>query len=153
MKPFFKSKPGGFWVISLVMTVLLIAICLSIVCWDWLKSNADTIRVIALMVGGAIAVILTLWRSMIAERQADTTQRQSETAQLGLLNERYQKGAEMLGSEVLPVRLGGIYALRGLAEEYPHEYHLQIMHLLCAFVRNPTKDERQTESEPPPPGR
>ena len=57
------------------------------------------------------------------------------------MNERYQKGAEMLGSEVLSVRLGGIYALQRLAEEHPGQYHLQIMQLFCAFVRFPTKDQ------------
>ena len=45
----------------------------------------------------------------------------------------------MLGSGVLSVRLGGIYALGRLAEEHP-EYHIQIMGVLCAFVRHPTED-------------
>ena len=47
----------------------------------------------------------------------------------------------MLGSEVLSVRLGGIYALQRLAEEWPEQYHIQIMRLFCAFVRLPTKDQ------------
>ena len=49
----------------------------------------------------------------------------------------------MLGSEVLSVRLGGIYALARLAQEHPEEYHVQIMRLFCAFVRNPTLDDKQ----------
>ena len=47
----------------------------------------------------------------------------------------------MLGSEILSVRLGGIYALQSLALEYPEQYYVQTMRLLCAFVRNPTKRE------------
>ena len=47
----------------------------------------------------------------------------------------------MLGSDVLSVRLGGIYALKRLAEEHPGQYHIQIMELLCAFVRNPKEDQ------------
>ena len=73
-----------------------------------------------------------LWRSVVGARQV-------ETAQRGLLNERFQKGAEMLGSENLSVRLGGIYALKHLAVEHPEQYHVQVMELLCAFVRHPTK--------------
>ena len=46
----------------------------------------------------------------------------------------------MLGDSVLAVRLGGIYALQKLAEEHPELYHVEIMRLLCSFVRNPTKD-------------
>ena len=50
----------------------------------------------------------------------------------------------MLGSEVLSVRLGGIYALQRLAEEHPQQYHVQIMQLFCAFVRNPTGEAEHT---------
>ena len=80
-------------------------------------------------------MVFAVWRGVLAQRQAETAQRQSETAQQGLLNERYQKGAEMLGSDVLPARLGGIYALQQLAEDYPDQYHLRITRLLCGFVR------------------
>ena len=47
----------------------------------------------------------------------------------------------MLGSNVLSVRLGGIFALQRLAKEYPEEYHVQIMRLFCAFARHPTEDK------------
>ena len=67
-------------------------------------------------------------------------QKQAEVAQQGLLNDRYQKGADMLGSDILAVRLGGIYALQNLAEEHPHHYYVQSMRVLGAFVRHPTKD-------------
>ena len=150
-------SPGRSRVTLWVLAVLVGGALLAFVFWDWLntptsagtssQSNADTIRIIALILGGAIAIMLALWRSSIAQRQANAAQRQSQTVQLGLLNERYQKGAEMLGSKVLSVRLGGIYALRRLAEEHPQEYHLQIMGLLCAFVRHPTEPESQIGNE------
>ena len=102
--------------------------------WQWLgavseyrESKSTTLRNIGLLVGGGIAIWVAYRRSVISQR--------------GLLNERYQKGAEMLGSDVLAVRLGGIYALQRLAEDVPEQYHVQIMHLFCAFVRHPTKDE------------
>ena len=59
--------------------------------------------------------------------------------------ERYQKGAEMLGSKVLAVRLAGIYALQRLAKEHLKEYHVQIMRLFCAFACYPTKDKKYEE--------
>ena len=121
---------GGFC--AAIATVVL-----SIVFWEWLssgESGSTTIRNIALVAAGLIALPLAIWRGVVANRQANT-------AQQGLLNERYQKGAEMLGSEVLSVRLGGIYALQRLAEEWPDQYHIQIMRLLCAFIRLPTRDQ------------
>ena len=103
--------------------------------WTWLRiagnsteSGSTTVRNLGLVIAGLIALPLAIWRSMVAQKQA-------EVAQQGLLNERYQKGAEMLGSETVPVRLGGIYALQRLAEKYPSEYHIQTMLLLCTSVR------------------
>ncbi len=125
----------------IALLVLVAVVVLPIGFWGWLsggESNSTTIRNLGLVVGGVAAILLAVWRSRVAERQADAAHRQVETAEHGLLNERYQQGAEMLGSDVLSVRLGGIYALQRLANEHPQEYHVQIMRLLCAFVRNPT---------------
>ena len=135
--------------------------------WDWLRetepnlmseSKSTTIRNAGFVIAGVLALVFAVWRSVVAQRQAaasqsqaetaerqaeialrqtETAQRQADTAQQGLLNERYQRGAEMLGNDVLAVRLGGIYALQRLAEEHPEQYHVQIMRLFCAFVRNP----------------
>ena len=127
--------------------------------WGWLRKTPDgyesgstTVRNLGLIIAGLIALPLTLWRIRVADSQAkaahqqvDTSQNQVATSQRSLLNERYQKGAEMLGSEVLSVRIGGIFALARLAREYPEEYHVQIMRLLCAFVRNPTAEDKSRE--------
>ena len=129
------------------------SIWLSVVNWEWLQgvsnrlisdgapeSNGTTLRNVGLLIGGVLALVFALWRSLIAGHQADTSRQQAEVAQQGLLNERYQKGAEMLGSDILSVRLGGIYALQDLSNEFPDQYHLRVMNLLCAFVRHPTPD-------------
>ena len=108
---------------------------------DWLissESGSTTIRNLGLVVAGLIALPLAIWRGLVAEKQADA-------AQQGLRNERYQKGAEMLGSKHLSVRLAAIYALQGLAKEHPEEYHLQIMRILSAFARHPVADQAHVE--------
>ena len=148
---------GAFWVASIV-AVLAVGSVLSWVFWgdlhDGQESLSSTVRNLGLVIGAVVAALLAVWRSRVAERQADAAHRQVESAhsqveaahrqveaaQQDLLNERYQKGTEMLGSGVLAVRLGGIYALQRLANEHPPEYHVQIMRLLCAFIRNPTAE-------------
>ena len=128
----------GFWWVAGMVAVLVVGVFLSWRFWDELRGDQDslstTIRNLGLVIGGAIAILLAVWRSIVAERQADT-------AQQSLLNERYERRAEMLGSDVLSVRLGGIYALQRLAQEHPKEYHVQVLGLLCAFVRHPKEDE------------
>ena len=138
---------GGTW-LAVSLVVLFIEIALSIVFWNWLsggESASTTIRNVGLVIAGSVALPLAIWRGVVADRQASAAQRQVDAAQQSLLNERYQKGAEMLGSEVLSVRMGGVYALERLAREHPKQYHIQIMALFCAFVRRPPNDE---ESNP-----
>ncbi len=131
-------------------------ICVTLTAWAllivviaiWIRSPDDlsAIRDYGLLIAAIVAFPLGFWRSRVAERQADAARRQVETAQQGLLNERHQQGAEMLASDVLAVRLGGIYALQRLAKEHPESYHTQNMQLLCAFVRHPTRDSDLHES-------
>ena len=135
----------GVWAIVVIVATPVI----SVACWDQLsagESLSSTIRNIGLVAAALIGLPLAFWRSTTADRQSNTALEQSTTAitqvgiaSQGLLNERYQKGAEMLGGSVLTVRLGGIYALQRLAEERPDDYHIQIMNLFCAFVRQPTQ--------------
>ena len=152
-------------IILIVVAVLLVGVL--VVWWFpvWLstvppnrESPSTTIRNVGLVIGGIIAMVLALWRGYVADcqskasqrlaetslRQAETSHRQAETSERGLLNERYQKGAEMLGSKILIVRLGGIYALHRLAKEHAEQYHVQIMRLFCAFVRHPTEHKDDT---------
>ena len=117
---------------------------------DALESHSTTIRNIAFPFGGLLGILLAIWRSLVAKRQADAAREhanaaiaqsqiaitQTEIAQEGLRNERYQKGADMLGSRSMATRIGGIHALDKLAQEYPDEYHILIMKLLCAFIRH-----------------
>ena len=134
---------GGSQVVALVVVVLAVTVALSVAFWDWLsagESGSTTIRNLGLVIGGFIAVLIAVWRGFVAEQS--------------LLNERYQKAAKMLGSAVLSERLGGIYALQRLAGERPEQYHVQVMQMLCAFVRNPTpsggsEDGQDAEQKPP----
>ena len=146
------------WILALVVLLVVCGVAISFILWDWPEafwdwltdgeSGSATIRNLGLVLAGIIALPLAIWRGVVADRQASAAQRQAETAleqadtaHQSLLNERYQQGAEMLGNAVLSVRIGGIYALERLAKESPYEYHVQIMKLLCAFARHPTRDE------------
>ena len=152
-------KSGSFWFTALALTLTLAGIGLTFWQWDWLHDNepetsaSTTLRNVGLLLGGVIALVFAIWRGIASERQANASQsqaktalHQSETAQQGLLNERYQKGAEMLGNGVLAVRLGGIHALQRLAKENPEQYHIQVTELFCAFIRFPTDDKMMASS-------
>ena len=145
-----KANQGRLALIVILVVALGAVAWMLIASWNWLstdfwtwlrgepnrmESGSTTVRNLGLLIAGLIALPLAIWRSWVAQRQADT-------AQQNLLNERYRQGAEMLDSEILSVRLGGIYALQRLAAENPRRYHIQIMQLLCAFVRHPPEGEK-----------
>ena len=62
----------------------------------------------------------------------------------GQVNDRYTKAIEQLGSTELDVRIGGIYALEGVARDSARD-HATVMEVLTAFVR-----EHSREQWPPP---
>ena len=143
-KQFYRRWATEFRTLSFRAFVLLFicfGLLVSILCfcfWGWLsdgggESNSAVLRNISFMVAGIIGLTLAGWRSLIAQKQA-------ETSESGLQNDRYQKGAEMLGNETCSTRLGGIYALERLARDHPKTYHEQIMELLSSFARHPTTD-------------
>lgn len=139
------SREPWIWILAWIAIVTAVSVAIAIVWWDWLTLKASeppsaTIRNIVLVAGAAMGLPLAVWRFIVAHRQA-------ATSQLGLLNERYQKGAEMLGSEVPTVRLGGIYALDRLARERPEEYHIPILNLLCIFLRTETAKRVRKNAE------
>ena len=131
-----------WWVAVLgVAAAALVTVCVRLyglgdwleACWCWLtkgESGSTTIRNVGLVIAGIVAMVLTLKRIRVADRQA-------ETAQKGLLHDRYQKSAEMLGGRLPAVRLGGIFALRQLATEHPEPFLPLAVRQYCAFVRRP----------------
>ena len=131
--------------------ILALEVILSFIFWDWLNgadSAGATLRNIGLVIAGSVALPLALWRGVVADKQASAAQQQADMGRQSLLNERYQKSTEMLGSPVLAVRMGGIYALQQLAQDYPDAYHIQIMDLFCAFVRRPPHDPEVNRAIP-----
>ena len=116
--------------IFIVVPYVLAAGCVSFCLWDWLSrgepSVSSTIRNLVLIWGAPLATGLAVWRSMVAQKQA-------ETAQKGLLSDRYQRAVEMLGHDLDFIHVGGIYILRDIALEHPDEYWREVDALLKIY--------------------
>ena len=84
---FVEGRLGLITVVAIVVVVML-----SVRFWDWLslgESGSTTIRNVGLVLAAVVALPLAIWRSRVAQLQA-------ETAQRDLSNRLYQQGAEML---------------------------------------------------------
>ena len=149
-----KARSLPLWLDVIVLFVLILLVIYLFDCkliqylWDWAnkihqgkESGSATIRNLGLTVLAMIALPLAIWRSIVAHRQADAAHRQADIAQQSLLNQQYQRGAEMLESNILSVRLGGINVLKRLANQHPEEYHIDVMSLFCSFARDPNRNK------------
>ncbi|MEV1060114.1 hypothetical protein AB0I92_22920 [Micromonospora chalcea] len=101
-------------------------------------------------VGGVAALVVAYRRQRVAEHQnalahADGLRAEAadmrakiETDRNGvrLFNERFTKASEQLGSEKAAVRLAGVYAMAGLADDW-REGRQTCIDVLCAYLRMP----------------
>ena len=116
-------------VIQVVLSVIALAGVASFYFWDCLsggESLSATLRNIFLIVGTPLAMFLAVWRSKIAQDQV-------EVAQVALLSARYQRAVEMLGHDLVSIRIGGIESLRDIAREH-NEYRQEVVSLLYSFL-------------------
>src|SRR5215475_6813697 len=87
-------------------------------------------RVTLAQIVGGLVVLLGLYATFKNVRVAEE----------GKLTERFSKAVELLGSEKLDVRLGGIYALERIARDSRKD-HWTVMEILTAFVREQSKKD------------
>lgn len=80
--------------------------------------------------GGIFFVVTAFltWRNVI------TAEANLEATEEKMVTERFSKAVELLASEKLEMRLGGIYALERVAKDSEKDYW-QVMEVLTAFIR------------------
>jgi hypothetical protein len=89
----------------------------------------------------AMPAILLTWVWRTAHKEQDL-----EIAQASLANERFVAAVGLLNSKEIDARLGGIYALEGIARDSPIDAG-PVTELLAAFVRRHTAKPEQEEDD------
>ena len=115
---------------------------------DWFDAfSLDNWRDLIAIVLAFLGLLLLSWRSFSADKQARASQEQVklattqlQTTQQDALDARYQRIADMLGSDTISTRVGGIYSLKQLMGTHPQQYHVPGMELLCSYIRTPPSD-------------
>jgi uncharacterized protein YjbI with pentapeptide repeats len=117
--------------------------------WLFLSENSAIVR--DLLVGLTALVAFITARAAIS--QASTARnrhdKQTEADRERRITDSFTKAVELLGSDKLAARLGGIYALERIARESKRD-HWPIMETLTAYVRNkaPSQGRAQDASRP-----
>jgi uncharacterized protein YjbI with pentapeptide repeats len=91
---------------------------------------------VAAGIGAVVALVTTYRRQRVAEF-AERRQGLAERRELTrLFNERFATAAGQLGHDNSAVRLAGVYAMAGLADDWP-EQRQTCVDVLCAYLRMP----------------
>ncbi len=96
------------------------------------------------LIGAGVTVLVAVTTAAVAFRGFRTTrsanQATVEAVRQGQLTDSYAKAIEHLGDSNLDIRLGGIYALEGIARDSA-QYHPTVMEVLTAFIRGHSHEQ------------
>ncbi|MET7393508.1 pentapeptide repeat-containing protein [Dactylosporangium sp. NPDC005572] len=88
-------------------------------------------------IGGVVALVVAYRRQRLHERAEVRENRK-------LFNERFVAASAQLGHEAAAVRLAGVYAMAGLADDWPDQLHACV-DVLCAYLRLPYEPDREAD--------
>ncbi|WP_158844983.1 pentapeptide repeat-containing protein [Saccharothrix deserti] len=143
-----------WWVASSGAVVILAGISTGVWLWhqartlpdlERIKTQAESTR-IALTAAGGVGAALAL---LLAFRRQRSTEASNQDVQHDATEKRvtelYTKAIEQLGSDKAAVRLGGLYALKRLAQDSPGQ-RATVIEVVCAYLRMSTSSDVVLES-------
>lgn len=87
-------------------------------------------------IGAVVALVVALRRQLLGEAEHHRQEKASDREQSRLFAERFARASDQLGSEKAAVRLAGIYAMAGLADDWVDGRQVCI-DVLSAYLRMP----------------
>lgn len=98
---------------------------------------SEVVRNWGIVIAGAIGLWIAIWRGLSLSRQADAASNQARTADRTFATSIFSQAVGQLGDEKLEIRLGAIYTLRQLKDDYA-EFSRPVMMVLATYVRQRT---------------
>jgi len=128
--------------ISITAVLLTIAMLLLVTRWyqnaslltpkDRITTELEILKTLAQLLGGVVLLIgiYFTWKNISA------TNKNLEIAQDGQVLERFNKAIEHIGNDKIQVRVGGIYALEGMARNAKTQMdYWMTVEIIVAFIR------------------
>ncbi|MXZ90331.1 MAG: hypothetical protein F4W95_15150 [Chloroflexi bacterium] len=142
-----KKRTGSLarmrYAIAALTLIALVVLSWSMHSWTWLgsgsESNSATVRNIGFAVAAVLTLIFVIWRERIASWRASAANQQVTTEHSRMLLEQYRGGLDMLTSDFLAVRIGGVYVLQKLGNE--QGYCSMCLEVLRAFQKDANEEE------------
>jgi hypothetical protein len=88
----------------------------------------------AILVGGGAGLVIAVWRGYAADRLSKASQSQADIARRAHITEVYKDAVGQLSHERLEIRLGAIFTLKQIGEDFP-EFRHYVFQILTAYVK------------------
>ena len=139
-------------IVGVALLILFFALYFQVILIPFGLSNLDDfeIRNLAFAFLGTVTGLGGLFGVYMAILRTKTTERQTHTAEEGLITDRINKAVEGLGKSnqkdepVVEIRLGALYALERIAQDSIRD-HMQIIEILCAYIRTNSPNNNKTK--------
>ncbi len=95
---------------------------------------SEVIRNYAIVVGAAIGLGVAIWRGLAADRQSRASADQATIDRRAHVTEVFSQAVAQLGNPRLEIRLGAIYALIRISQDFP-DFAGSVFELLTAYAR------------------
>lgn len=112
---------------------------------DGATALSEIVRNYAIVIGGVIGLAIAGWRGLSAGRQAGASLAQSTTQLSEHTSALFNQAVAQLADQSIVVRLGAIYTLKNIAENFV-EYQRPVFHVLSAYLR--TRPDSEDADEP-----
>ena len=120
------------------------------------QSSFDHVRTSMLVVAAWYGVFFLIWRTVLADRQTQATDKQTEINRESHYTELFTKAVEQLGTvreipgkdpePALEIRIGAIFALERLAKDSERDYG-PIIETLAAYIREHCRDPKSFDAD------
>ena len=116
------------------------------------QSLFDHVRTSMLVIAAWYGVFFLIWRTVLADKQTQATDKQTEINRESHYTELFTKAVEQLGAvrqdgePAIETRIGAIYSLERLAKDSERDYG-PIIETLAAYIREHCRDPESFDDE------
>jgi uncharacterized protein YjbI with pentapeptide repeats len=96
--------------------------------------------------GGVVLLAVNLRKQRVTEAEHDLTRNRDRREHHQARNERFGTAAEQMAHDSAAVRLAGVYAMAGLADDWPENRQI-CLDVLTGYLRLPAADDDVAESK------
>lgn len=107
---------------------------------------SEIIRNYGILVGGFFGLGIAVWRGLSLSHQARASEEQAAIARRDHITELYGRAVGQLGDDRFEVRLGAIYTLERIGDDFP-DFSAMVIELLGAYLRE--RSSEYNAEEPP----